>query len=240
MSNTAELQEVVDRIVYALREAISSERDMSVGMELAKDECRRIEYETNNLHIANSVLDNCLSALKHETMYYPSRIRQLVDNNMDGNVDAMKELVEYYRDIYSILSRQAVRQIERMKLMFSPVLVDEILSGVGKGFCVIGNRNLLEFLFDILRKQNGRVQPEIKVEPTAEMYLLFTVYMPGVVSDTGSASHLFVPSIDNIPFLLCRQIVRDHSEATNRRGCGISASVCGNTTVVRIILPRHL
>lgn len=236
----AELQEVVDRIVYALREAISSEREMSVGMELAEDECRRIEYETNNLHIANSVLDNCLSALKHETMYYPSRIRQLVDNNMDGNVDAMKELVEYYRDIYSILSRQAVRQTERMKLMFSPVPVEDILSGVGKGFCVIGNRNLLEFLFDILRKQNGRVQPEIKVEPTAERYLLFTVYMPGFVSDTGSASHLFVPSIDNIPFLLCCQIVRDHSEATNRRGCGISASVCGNTTVVRIILPRHL
>ena len=34
---------------------------------------------------------------------------------------------------------------------------------------------------------------------------------------------LFNPAMDNIPFLLCRQIVRDVGEATNARGCGIIA-----------------
>ena len=33
---------------------------------------------------------------------------------------------------------------------------------------------------------------------------------------------LFSPSTENIPFLLCRQIVRDMGEATNARGCGIT------------------
>ena len=37
------------------------------------------------------ILDNCLSTLKHETMYYPSRIRQLVDEP-DGQLEAIDEL----------------------------------------------------------------------------------------------------------------------------------------------------
>lgn len=54
-------------------------------IELADDERKRIVYDIEKYHICNSVLDNCLSTLKHETMYYPSRIRQLVDGK-DANL----------------------------------------------------------------------------------------------------------------------------------------------------------
>jgi hypothetical protein len=34
---------------------------------------------------------------------------------------------------------------------------------------------------------------------------------------------LFTPDMKHIPYLLCRQIVRDIGESTNHRGCGITA-----------------
>ena len=73
------------------------------------DELHRAEYENDKLHISNSVLDNCLSTLKHETMYYPSRIRQLIDSQPD-DVDSLKELVDYYKSLYS---RSAPRRWSR-------------------------------------------------------------------------------------------------------------------------------
>ncbi len=64
---------------------------------MLEDEVRCVEYENERLHISNSILDNCLSTLKHETMYYPSRIRQLVDEP-DGQLEAIDELAIYYKE----------------------------------------------------------------------------------------------------------------------------------------------
>ena len=57
--------------------------------------------------------------------------------------------------------------------------------------------------------------------------------------DEEQAANLFTPQSDTIPYLLCRQIVRDHGEATNRRGCGIWAEVADNITWIKITLPRY-
>ena len=89
------------------------ERMQQTNLEMAEDELRRAELEDSNLHVANAVLDNCLSALKHETMYYPSRIRLLADN---GDTQSMLEVASYYREIYGMLSEQAIRQVEQVKL----------------------------------------------------------------------------------------------------------------------------
>jgi hypothetical protein len=62
--------------------------------------------------------------------------------------------------------------------------------------------------------------------------------MPTLHLSDDEAQALFTPaSIQNIPYLLCRQIVRDHGEATNRRMCGIWAEVREGLSFVRIILP---
>ena len=48
----------------------------------------------------------------------------------------------------------------------------------------------------------------------------------------------FVPSMQNVPLLICRQILRDNSEATNLRGCGIVAEQqADGSTVFRVIMP---
>ena len=61
--------------------------------------------------------------------------------------------------------------------------------------------------------------------------------MPALKLTEQEAADLFTPSKENIPFLLCRQIVRDHGEATNRRGCGIRAEIVDGVTNVVITLP---
>ena len=221
-----ELQQVVTRIMQVLRESVNSREQQMADMELAEDERRRVELENNNLHISNSVLDNCLSTLKHETMYYPSRIRQLVDQQ-ETDVSAIHEMVNYYRELYAMLSLQAMRQVERIKLHLQPVEL--------YGQTVLGDPNLLHELFEMLVKHDEQVSVSVK----DDNYLVYTIRMEQLHLTEHEAQELFTPADDHITYLLCRQIVRDHSEATNRRGCGIRAEADnGHSTRIIITLPR--
>jgi len=85
-------------------------------IEVLQDEKRRAELESNRVHVCNMVLDNCLSTIKHETIYYPSRIRQLVNQlQAEGadaaKVDDLRQVMTYYKEVYSLLSAQASRQL---------------------------------------------------------------------------------------------------------------------------------
>ncbi len=188
---------------HRLNERYKRERMQLENIEMADDELHRLELEAAKLHVANNVLDNCLSALKHETMYYPDRIRQLVDN---GDVNALAEVTQYYRQLYGILSEQAMRQVEQVRLHVHPMEF--------YGQQVIGDDNLLRYLFEIIKPS------EMQTEVKDEQYVTYTM----------KAS--FKSDIDR---LLCRQIVRDHGEATHRRGCGITVE----DNEITITLPRY-
>jgi len=196
------------------------EREQQSQLEMMDDELRRIGLETANLHVANAVLDNCLSTLKHETMYYPSRIRQLVDQ---GDRESLAEVTAYYRQLYGILSQQAMGQVERVNLHLKPL---------GDG--ILGDENMISYLFSVLRKQGGG---ERRIQGRDGKYVEIVVPMPKLRLTDEQAQQLFNPSADHIPYLLCRQIARDHGEATNRRKCGIWAENADGQTLVRIILP---
>ncbi len=85
------------------------------NIELMEDEERRTEHEENIVHVQNMILDNCLSTIKHETMYYPNRIKQLLSSQQatiqGEELSAVNELASYYKDIYTILSANALRQV---------------------------------------------------------------------------------------------------------------------------------
>jgi len=203
-------------------------------LELMRDELQQLALEEDSLHVSNSVLDNCLSTLKHETMYYPSRIRQLVDQ---GDVAALGEVASYYRQLYGILSEQAMRQVEHVKLHLKPL-----------EHGILGDEVLIRYLFELLRKEakkrtptgaEGLKQLAVSYEPKDDKYMVCRVSMPMLQLNEGEAAALFTPATDHIPYLLCRQIVRDHGEATNRRGCAIRAEVGDDgTTTIIITLPR--
>ena len=189
---------------HRLYQRFRQERQQQTNIEMADDELRRAELENANLHVANSVLDNCLSTLKHETMYYPSRIRQLVDA---GDMQSLAEVASYYRDLYSILIQQATSQVERIKLHVHPVEL--------YGQKVLGDENLLHYLFELLKTKE--VTAEVKDDKYVDFHA--TLHAP----------------LSTLTFMMARQIVRDHGEATARRGCGIVI----DNNLVNITLPRH-
>ena len=207
---------------HRLYDRFVREQQRITDLEILDDELHRAELEDSNLHVSNAVLDNCLSALKHETMYYPSRIQQLLDT---GDMESLSEVTTYYRELYGVLSQQALRQTERTRLHLKP-LHDDIL----------GDETLVRYLFDILRKLAGRkLQPEYTKREGG--YVVVRVPMSALKLTEAEAADLFTPSKDHLPYLLCRQIVRDLGEATNRRGCGIYATIQDNTTNMMITLP---
>ena len=142
---------------HRLYQRFRQERQQQTNIEMADDELRRAELENANLHVANSVLDNCLSTLKHETMYYPSRIRQLVDA---GDMQSLTEVAAYYRDLYGILIQQATSQVERIKLHIHPVEL--------YGQKVLGDENLLHYLFELIRGEKLEARGE-KLEVKSEV-----------------------------------------------------------------------
>ena len=208
---------------HRLYERFMKEQQRQYDLEMLDDELHRAEFEDNNLHVSNAVLDNCLSTLKHETMYYPSRIRQLLDADES---DSLAEVVEYYRELYGILSLQAMRQVEYIKLHLKP-LHDGLF----------GDENLIRYLFEILKKQSGQKRIEPQYVQKDSQYIEVRIPMPQMRLTDEQARELFTPSKEHIPYLLCRQIVRDHGEATNRRGCGIYAELVNGVVQICITLP---
>ena len=214
------LTAIVDEIRKALADDISRRQRQNTDVETATDELHRAEYECNQLYISNSIIDNCLSTLKHETMYYPSRIRQLVSSTEE--LDQIRDLVAYYRDIYSILSQQAMRQFDRLHISLSVVSLGRWFTADDNLPRVIVNIQLLDMLFDLLRKQNGGEKPTLAGFTSDREYVTLSLSVPRLTYTVTDEGDIFAPSVAaNIPFLLMRQVLRDISETTNRRGCGI-------------------
>lgn len=240
-------------------------------VELAEDEKRRTIYEENQLHVQNQMLDNCLSALKHETMYYPNRIRQMADNlmseknEMDENeqINAMRELMDYYKEVFTLLSSCASRQVVNVKLARSRFQVASLFQYMERFFIkkirksglsltlttrvddncmVLGDEHLLRFMLENLvdAALQNNIQPqeaELTMSARTEKdEVRFEFTDPRGTYTQEYLNSIFYPdlnrmrtdetgSLKGIQYLVARQIIRDHEELYNHRGCRINAEV---------------
>lgn len=112
-------------------------------IEAAHEETRRASWEDSMLHVQNMVLDNCLSTIKHETIYYPNKIKQIIGrlntHSLSGEeekecVETISELIEYYKGIFRILSSCASRQLEEVTFRRATIPVTDIMAYAGKYF----------------------------------------------------------------------------------------------------------
>ncbi len=198
------LYEVVQQILQSLQASIVQEQDEASHIEMSEDEVRRAELENAKLHISNSVLDNCLSTLKHETMYYPSRIEQVVASaKMEEGVHALSELVEYYKTLYDLLSAQAMEQVAPM---------------------VRYDKFYLEYLKTLLQGKSAHCEQGILLPADESPYALLYAEQRDVKYQAPLHEQLFTPLTSDLHYLLCRQIVREIGEVTHLRGCGIRAT----------------
>ena len=217
---------VVWQYVLLYNKRVKIWQQQQAQLEMMGDELQRLKMEEGRLHVCNAVLDNTLSTLKHETMYYPSRIRQLITA---GDNDSLTEVVDYYRELYGMLSEQAIRQLDYGKMHIQ--MLDHQ---------VLGDAVYVDYLFDILRKKSGEKTLQIDWQPYDDQYMTARVLLPSFQCADVPLHQLFMPvHVDNIPFLICREIVRQHGEATNRHACGIRAERDTNNIInIIITLPR--
>lgn len=173
--------------------------DMKVEMRqnelmMKEDEKVRTEREEADVHVQNLVLDNCLSAIKHETMYYPSRIKVLLQNDAKNvneddavddnsqhadeigkvkkqNIQDIKELLQYYNEVYTLLCGQASSQLNKVLFKRKHVEAESLSSwavrsmkklnkkyctniplSVGKtdGVTFVGDEDMLHYLIENL------------------------------------------------------------------------------------------
>ena len=174
------LLELVARYVaIVVFNAVLRLSDKYRDIETAHDEARRASWEDGLLHVQNMVLDNCLSTIKHETIYYPNKIKQLIGKLRSGQllpadeaetVATIDELIAYYKGIFTILSSCASRQLEEVTFRRTTIVVADLLDRAGKylrkqlknsALCiewqaegadeqVVGDVHLLCFLFENL------------------------------------------------------------------------------------------
>ena len=125
-------------------------------IETAQDEARRASWEDSLLHVQNMVLDNCLSTIKHETIYYPNKIKLLIGKLRSGqltemeereNITAIGELIEYYKGIFTILSSCASRQLEEVTFRRSVIAVPDLIHAAEKYFRKVSRASIAHITF---------------------------------------------------------------------------------------------
>lgn len=214
----AVLYKIVEQIKQALRNSMTDRNVRKEDMEMAADELRCIQYENSQLYVSNNVLDNCLSTLKHETMYYPSRIRQFMEA-AEHDMETVTQLVTFYRELYGVLSRQALMQVK------TPISVDT---------------EMMLYLFELLQRQNNNVNPETRLVKEMGRYACVSFRMENLELTEEECRNLFTPLTINVDFLLCRQIIREMGEEFNARGCGIQAVKEEQTVVIEITMVNEI
>lgn len=155
---------VSEYLAVALYKTIVQTEKHYQDIEIARDDTKRSEYEDNMLHVQNMVLDNCLSTIKHETVYYPGQLRKLValirsnyndDALTNDRIKDMSELVSYYRDIFSLLSSCASRQIDDVTFRRSSIRVSVLTD------------HAMKYYRKSVKKLD--LYPELEIEQTADL-----------------------------------------------------------------------
>ena len=238
------LKEITKKVNDALEKSVISYNESSTNIELVKDELHRMELESNRLHISNNILDNCLSTLKHETMYYPSKIGQLLSKR-DAELDTIDELSAYYKELYSTLSKQAIQQASMLKPMYGRIEASTLLAknmqllSPEKGkLVVLGDVDLLKYLFELLQKQDGGESIKVDIDDLSPKYIVFHLYMSQLQLSDEACANLFAPDIKHVPYMVCKQIVRENGECFNRHRCGIIAHNTERGTTLSITLSQ--
>ena len=138
-------------------------------------------------------------------MYYPSRIVQMVENG-DNDVQTLDELVTYYREIYAMLGSQTQSQMERRFLHVRHIMLADLLPSAPTDIYITGDKGMMQYLFRILKRHVGERLSEARIAVEDRRNVVIAV--------EGNFNN-------DIDYMLCRQILREHGEATANRACGL-------------------
>ncbi|MCQ2197970.1 MAG: DUF5112 domain-containing protein [Bacteroidaceae bacterium] len=253
-------------MVFRGRKRVASKiaSELQSKIEQTNDMLSHYRFEENRLYVQNQVMDNCLSTIKHESMYYPSRIKQLADRMLENrsataedsasqtaDIKEMVELTAYYKELYTLLSSQAERQVAQQSFRREQVLVTDMCSMAKREFASILRKNQLDMQFDVLGEgvcQNISVHADsiLLTELFRQLFrYFFTMYRDAekveihvepyqgflkcsLKADTmhfseDEAHNLFYPDSRRIALLIVKQIIRDFDAMGNNPGLRLVA-----------------
>lgn len=257
------------------REAARQHRQNAV--ELAGDEYRRRLYEEERLHVQNQILDNCLSTIKHETMYYPGRIGQLIAQ-LEGapttdapaaqagdRLQALAETVDYYKEVFTLLSAQADHQSEALGFRRHLLRPADVMEGL-EAYCrrrarrlgregadlhtadlsggapFLGDGDLVRLLLRQLLDAELAMPACGAMRLTAqadERFVRFTLEAPSTSLSASELHDFFMPHEGAFPQLIARQVIREHDTFLGHPGCRIEAEARDGGHVLWCTLPRN-
>ena len=207
------LNDIVKKIKHSLNLECTLLEQQNKDLTLLKDELSKTKYEADSLYISNNLLDNSLSTFKHETMYYPSRIKQLIEQE-NIEIKVVEELLHYYKELYSLFLLQAVSQLR------SKMNVDT---------------STLKYLFSLIKKINQITTLTIEEEPYGDKYVKVYIELPASNLKEKELKQMFTSETIDIRYLICRQIIRELGEETNMRAVGIQAIERNDKQYIEII-----
>ena len=215
----------------------------------------KASFEEDRLYVMNQILDNCLSTIKHETMYYPARAKQLVDGMKkeeasQEQLHELLDLLQYYREVYMLLYHQAERQVEQHSFRRQQLAVRQALQTFAdelsdtlrrqqkrevslqveadESLCVISDADLFQALLCSLVEDSKRQCDAIHLHAREQgNSVLFTLTIHGVCLSQEEADRMFSPSTSSIQCLIARQIIKEHDSHCRMPGLRLYAETEG-------------
>ena len=244
------LASLVQDFYSELIDSLNRINELQNNISVLTEQNYKNSFEEDRLYVMNQVLDNSLSTIKHETMYYPARIDQMaqgLSENTD-NVQAIEELnnlVHYYKELYLLLYEQANRQLLQSNFHSQTVTCQEIAdyaekkikalkikenrdvqfasSVLDKNVCC--DRNLLKILVDNIILANRDELQQLCVTFQSD-HNIMNVYFTfsNIHKNAEEVANLFSPSKDNFSYYIVRQIIREHDARYGHPGLRLDAS----------------
>lgn len=194
-------------VVRRVRRQTMFRQDLQDRLDEAHEQVSRLRYEVDRLYCQNQILDNCLSTIKHETMYYPARIRQMLGT---ASREQLHEVCTYYRQMYEMLTMQAKSQLQEPVCKRQNVLLSSVIDGAPDVRVQADSMLLAELL---KRLGGGR----FTVEEREKDVLVST-------SQTNAgAVHQFAATADNFDAMVAKEILREHDAFSGHPGLRLYA-----------------
>lgn len=226
-------------------------------IEFASDEMERMEWESHILHVQNMLLDNTLSVFKHETLYYPTRMLQLITKSKEGSHEhllALIELYDHYFDVFVPLSNRANESVKQMTFKRQQIEVKSLIErskvisnrlklstpkwGYPDYDCSVRcDRVLIEHLIESLMQGLPLFEKMVVTTDDKKSGFVYFEMHYGVELSAEKTRILFNPQFGHLHLLIAKQIIRDIDQFAGLRGCFLR---CESTdkTIIRFAIPR--
>lgn len=222
--------------INACRERLLTEAQQQA--DALADQIQRSSFVENRIYVQNQVLSNCLSTIKHESMYYPARIQNLVSVMQDTDIATLNELVNYYRKSYTILCSQADAVVAEPGFKRQNLTIWQLAEIIAQGVrpatlqclqptessVVCADPILIQLfstqLANVYGKQAAGFSLQFQVDGR---FANFRLCILGVQESVDRLAQLFTPDSGSFPLFVARQIIREHDICLGNPGLRLNA-----------------